>query len=74
MMDENQLELLRRLFAETTARLEEAHEVAIEGQGAGLPIGQYADLARRLGRAAGDIATLADDIASIASGDDRGSG
>ncbi len=30
-MDENEVERLREMFADTTVRLEEAHEIATEG-------------------------------------------
>ena len=65
-MDASELERLRRQFAQATARLEEAHEVAMEGQGAGLPVERYADLAARLRQAARDVVVLADEIAVAA--------
>ncbi len=70
-MDASEFERLRRVFTQATARLEEAHVVAMEGQGAGLPVERYADLAARLCRMARDINDLAGEIAVTANGGNR---
>ena len=58
-MDDADQDLVRQLFARATERLETAHEVAVEGQGAGLTEESYAGLARRLGVASRNVAVLA---------------
>lgn len=65
-MDAEQIELLRLLFAEATARIEAAHESAVAGQSAGLTVDDYASAARRLRATAQDIIALADAALLIA--------
>ncbi len=59
-MDDDRRELLRRLFAATTEMIEAAHDAAIAGQSGALAAEGYAEAARQLRAAAGDIAALAD--------------
>ncbi len=68
---EDDQELLRELFALATQRLEAAHEIAVEGQGAGLTGELYAGLARRLGVASRDVAILAAAITVAADPDEK---
>jgi hypothetical protein len=65
-LDEDHLELVRRLFAAVTALIETAHEAAIAGQSELLTAGDYAEAARRPQGAARDIAALAEAAAVIA--------
>lgn len=58
-MDEDDRELLRRLFAAATAMLEDAIEAAVAGQSAKLGPRQRVDRARQLHAAAGDITVIA---------------
>ncbi len=66
------LELHRLLFVAATTHLEEAHELAVMGQGAGLTVKEYSELARRLGKSVQSVVALAEAVmvvAEIASGD-----
>ncbi len=65
-MDDDHRELVRRLFAAATARIEAAHESAIAGQSSGLSTDDYANAARRLLTTARDIVALADAARVIA--------
>ena len=59
-MEGDDRELLRRLFVAATELIETAHDAAIAGQSSEIADEDYADAARRLRAAAGDIAALAD--------------
>ncbi len=59
-MDDDRRELLRQLFAAATELIETAHDAAIAGQSGEIAAEDYAEAARRLRAAAGDIAALAD--------------
>ncbi len=65
-MDDDHRELVRRLFAAATARIEAAHEAATAGQSSEIAAGNYAAAARRLQAAAQDIAALAEAARVIA--------
>ena len=58
-MDEDRRELIRSLFAAATARLETAHEIAIDGQSAGLSFSEYQACAGKLCSISADIDALA---------------
>ena len=59
-MDDDQQELVRRLFAAATDLIEAAHEAAVAGQSAEITTEDYAVAARGLQVTARDIATLAE--------------
>ena len=59
-MDDDHRELVRRLFAAATARIEAAHEAAVAGQSGEIAAEDYAAAAHRLQAAAQDIAALAE--------------
>ncbi|MCH8998808.1 MAG: flagellar basal body P-ring protein FlgI [Proteobacteria bacterium] len=65
-MDEDDRELLRRLFVAATALSETAQEAAVTGQSSALAARDYADAARRLLAAARGLAALAEAAAVIA--------
>ena len=65
-MDDDHRELVRRLFAAATARIETAHDAAAAGQSSEIAAGDYAAVARRLQAAAQDIAALAEAARVIA--------
>ncbi len=65
-MDDDHRELVRRLFAAATARVEAAHEAAVVGQSGEIARRDYAAAARRLQAAAQDIAALAEAAQVIA--------
>ncbi len=65
-MDDDNRELVRRLFAAATVLIETAHEAAIAGQLEALTAGDFAATARRLQGAARDIAALAEAAKVIA--------
>ena len=65
-MDDDDRELLRRLFAVATEIAESAHDAAANGQSGHLAAWDYADLARQLHIAARNITTLAEAAAVIA--------
>ena len=67
-MEEIDAERLRRLFADTTACLEEAHEIAMESQAAGLPAEDYSQLAEDLGSTINAVAELVSEITRLADG------
>ncbi len=67
-MDDDHRELVRRLFAAATARIDTAHEAAVAGQSGGIAAGDYAAVARRLLAAARDIVALAE-AARVIAGD-----
>ncbi len=71
-MDEDDRELLRRLFVAATELSETAQEAAIAGQSSALTAPDYADAGQRLLAAARDLAALAEAAAVIArsAGDD----
>ncbi len=62
-MDEERRELIRSLFAAATARLETAHETAIDGQSAGLSFSEYQACAGKLCSISADIDALANAVA-----------
>ena len=59
-MDDEYRELARRLFAATTAMLDDAIEAAVSGQSAKLGPRQLVDRARQLHAAARDITVIAE--------------
>ena len=59
-MDAETRELVRRLFVEATAMLEDVHEVAATGQSRRLSARSYAVQAERLQAAALEVASLAE--------------
>ncbi len=59
-MDDDYRELAHRLFAATTAMLEDAIEAAVAGQSAKLGPRQLVDRARQLHAAARDITVIAE--------------
>ena len=65
-MDDDDRELVRRLFAAATALIEAAHDAATMGQSSKIAAGGYAAVARRLQAAAQDIAALAEAARVIA--------
>ena len=65
-MDDDHRELVRRLFAAATARIEAAHDAAVTGQSGEIACGDYAAAACRLQAAARDIAALAEAVRVIA--------
>ena len=65
-MDDDDRELLRRLFAAATEFAESAHDTAAKGQSGQLAAQDYADLAHRLRTVAGKITALAEAAAVIA--------
>ena len=67
-MDDDHRELVRRLFAAATARIEAAHDAAVAGQSGEIAAGDYATSARRLQAPARDIAALAEAARVIATG------
>ncbi len=67
-MDDNDRELLRRLFATATALIETAHDAAVAGQSGEIAARDYAAVVRRLLAAARDIVALAE-AARVIAGD-----
>ncbi len=67
-MNDDDRELVRRLFAAATALIETAHDAAVAGQSSEIATGDYAAVARRLQAAAQDIAALAE-AARVVAGD-----
>ena len=65
-MDDDDRQLVRHLFAATTARIEAAHDAATAGQSSEVAAGDYVAVARRLQAAAQDIAALAEAVRVIA--------
>ncbi len=65
-MDDDDRELVRRLFVAAATRIEAAHEAAIAGQSAALTAGDYAAAAGRLQAAARGLAALAEAASVIA--------
>ena len=65
-MEDDDRELLRRLFVAATELIETAHEVAIAGQSSTLAAPDYAATARRLQAVARGLATLAEAAIVIA--------
>ena len=61
-MPDDRQELLAQLFATLTARLEDAHEIAMQGQASGAKLERLAALARQLREAARDIIAIAETI------------
>ena len=59
-MDDDQQELVRRMFAAATELTEAAHEAAVVGQSAEITAENYAETARRLQATARDITALAE--------------
>ncbi len=64
-MDDDQRELLRRLFVLATERLETAHEAATAGQSGDLADEGIAEAVNALQAAARDVAKLADAMTVI---------
>ena len=59
-MDDDDRELVRRLFAAATALIETAHDAAAAGQSSEIAAGDYAAAARTLQAMARDVAALAE--------------
>lgn len=59
-MEDDDRELLGRLFVAATVLIENAHEIAIAGQSSTLSASDYAATARRFQVASQDITALAD--------------
>lgn len=57
-MDDDDQELVQRLFVVATTLIETAHEAAIAGQSGEIAAGDYAEAARRLQATARDIAVI----------------
>lgn len=68
-MDESRIELINGIFAELTALLEDAHEIAIKGQSRRLTPLQILENSNLIGTAAKDISKLAKTIAIITKAD-----
>ena len=68
-MDDDRQELVHRLSTLATEVLEDAHEVAIEGQSSELRIQDYASCARRLQCAARKLAAVAETMIVVVSPD-----
>ncbi len=66
-MDDDRKELFRRLSTLATEVLEDAHEVAIEGQSSELRVQDYASCARRLQCAARELAAVAETMIVVVS-------
>lgn len=66
-MDDDRQELVHRLSTLATEVLEDAHEVAIEGQSSELRIQDYASCARRLQCAARKLAAVAETMMIVVS-------
>lgn len=65
-MDEDERDLVQRLFATATALIETAHEEAASGQSADRSAEGYLNAAKRMRSAAEETAALADAIMIIA--------
>ena len=65
-MNDNDRDLVNRLFATGTAMLEDAIEIAIAGQSQRLGPSDLADLGRRLRAVAHDVAVIAEAAAIVA--------
>ncbi len=65
-MDDDHRELVRRLLAAATARIEAAHDASVTGQSGEIDRRDYAAAACRLQAAARDIAALAEAVWVIA--------
>jgi hypothetical protein len=65
MDEDDRQELVRRLFALITARLEDGAALAADGQGRDVPSDAQADLANQLHGLGEEIATLADAIVAV---------
>ena len=65
-MEDDDRELLRRLFVAATELIETAHDAAVAGQSSTLAAPDYAATARRLQAAARDIAVLAEAAVIVA--------
>ncbi len=59
-MNDNDRELVRRLFTSATELIETAHNAAVAGQSGEIAAGEYAEIARQLHAAARDIVALAE--------------
>ena len=59
-MDDDDRELVRRLFAAATALIETAHDAAAAGQSGEIAAGDYTAAARTLQATARDVAALAE--------------
>ncbi len=65
-MNDDNRELVRRLFVAAAELIETAHDAAIAGQSGALAGEDYAEAARRLRAAAGEVVALADSAMVIA--------
>ena len=68
-MDDNDRELVRRLFTSATELIETAHNAAVAGQSGEIAAGEYAAVARQLQAAARDIVALAEAAMVVANPD-----
>ena len=65
-MDDDDTELINRLFAAATAMLEDAMEIAVTGQSPRLDRKKFGALGARLGIAAREITTIAEAVTILA--------
>ncbi len=68
-MDDNDRELVRRLFTSATELIETVHNAAVAGQSGEIAAGEYAEIARQLQAAARDIVALAEATMIVANSD-----
>ena len=71
-MDDDRKDLIGHIFATATARLETAHEVAVEGQAPDRDRAAIRGIAGRLRGIAAEVITLAD-TAVVLAGEDKDS-
>ncbi len=70
-MDDDRKDLIGHIFATATARLETAHEVAVEGQAPSRDTAAIQAIAGRLRRIVAEIVTLADTASLLAREDEE---
>ncbi len=68
-MNDNDRELVRRLFTSATELIETAHNAAVAGQSGEIAAGEYVEIARQLQAAARDIVALAEAAMVVANPD-----
>ena len=67
-MEDNDRELIRHLFASLSARLENAHELSVDGQATSLAAQRQGELASRLDTAVSEVAALAGALVVLTGG------
>ena len=70
-MDEETIELIRRLFVELLVRLEGAHEIAAGGQAHSLDVPKYQRAAKHLAATGAAVTLLAEMISALAINSNR---